>query len=168
MLKLESASDIGAILAKLQLTVDGMVKTQELMMNRIVNLERAQQQAPRHPYKGKFQRGGQGFKPKNYQEVPNTLSPKNMVKENPWCFQCRESHWEHECPLNNGEHDQVNIINHTIEGPQCFLNITLEEHQEGIKEATRKTRMEVINNLDQESRENLENNNSKCILDKKG
>jgi hypothetical protein len=78
-----------------------------------------------------------------------------MVDENPWCLQCRESHWEHECPLNNGEHDQVNIINHTIEGPQYCLNITLEEHQEGIKEATRKARMEVINNLDQESREKL-------------
>jgi hypothetical protein len=78
-----------------------------------------------------------------------------MVDENPWCLQCRDSHWEHECPLNNGEHDQVNIINHTIEGPQCCLNVTLEEHQEGIKEAARKARMEVINNLDQESREKL-------------
>jgi hypothetical protein len=48
----ESASDIGNILEKLQLTVDGMVKTQELMINRIVNLERAQKQAPRPPYKG--------------------------------------------------------------------------------------------------------------------
>jgi hypothetical protein len=151
----ESTSDIGASLEKLQLTVDGMVKTQELMMNRIVNLERAQQQAPRVPYKGQFQRGTQVFKPKNDQEVPNTLAPTNMVDENPWCLQCRDSHWEHECPLNNGEHDQVNIIDHTIEGPQCCLNVTLEEHQEGIKEATRKARMEVINNLDQESREKL-------------
>ena len=61
----ESTSDIGAILAKLQLTIDGMVKTQELMMNRIVNLERAQQQAHIPPYKWKFQRTDQGFKPKN-------------------------------------------------------------------------------------------------------
>jgi hypothetical protein len=37
----EPKSDINASLEKLQLTVDGMVKTQELMMNRIVNLERA-------------------------------------------------------------------------------------------------------------------------------
>ena len=36
----EHTSNISDILAKLQLTVDGMVKTQELMMNRIVNLER--------------------------------------------------------------------------------------------------------------------------------
>jgi hypothetical protein len=57
----EPTSDIGASLEKLQLTVDGMVKTQELMMNRIVNLERAQQQAPRVPYKGKFQRGNSSF-----------------------------------------------------------------------------------------------------------
>ena len=48
----EPTSDISASLAKLQLTVDGMVKTQELMMNRIVKLERAQQQAPRPTYKG--------------------------------------------------------------------------------------------------------------------
>jgi hypothetical protein len=71
----EVASDIGSSLEKLQLIVDGMVKTQELMMNRIFNLERSQQQAPRPPYKGKFQRGGQGFKPKNDKEVPNTLAP---------------------------------------------------------------------------------------------
>jgi hypothetical protein len=85
----ESTSDIGASLEKLQLTVDGMVKTQELMMNRIVNLEISQQQAPRTPYKGKFQNGNQGFKKNNDQEVPNTLSPTNVVEENPWCLQCR-------------------------------------------------------------------------------
>ena len=50
-------------------------------MNRIVNLERSQQQALRPPYKGKFQRGAQGFKPKNDQEVPNNLSPTNVVEE---------------------------------------------------------------------------------------
>jgi hypothetical protein len=49
----------------------------------------------------------------------------------------------------------VNVVDHTIEGPQYCLNVTLEEHQEGIKEAARKARMEVINNLDQESREKL-------------
>jgi hypothetical protein len=36
----EPTSDISTSLAKSQLTIDGMVKTQELMMNRIVNLER--------------------------------------------------------------------------------------------------------------------------------
>jgi hypothetical protein len=125
------------------------------MMDMIVNLERAQQKAPRDPYKGQFQRGTQVFKPNNDQEFPNTLAPTNMVEENPWCLQCRDSHWEHECPLNNGEHEQVNIIDHTIEGPQCFLNATLEEHQEGIKEAAKKASMEVINNIDQESREKM-------------
>jgi len=65
-------SDIGASLAKLQLTVDGMVKTQELMMNRIVNLERAQQQAPRPPYKGKFQRG---LKFSNKRMIKKSLIP---------------------------------------------------------------------------------------------
>jgi hypothetical protein len=101
----ESTSNICTSLEKLQLTVDGMVKAQELMMNRIVNLERAQKQAPRPPYKGKSQRGNQGFKMKNDQEVPNTLAPTNVVEENPWCLQCKESHWEHARPLNNGEHD---------------------------------------------------------------
>jgi hypothetical protein len=62
---------------------------------------------------------------------------------------------EHECPLNNGEHDQLNLVNHTIEGHQYFLNVTLEEHQEGIKESSMKDRMEVINKLDQELREKL-------------
>jgi hypothetical protein len=77
------------------------------------------------------------------------------VDENPWCLQCSEAHWEHECPYNNGVHDQVNNVGHVIEGPHIFLNITPEEHREGIKEATRKDRMEVINNLDQESKEKL-------------
>jgi hypothetical protein len=49
----------------------------------------------------------------------------------------------------------VNVVNYSIEGPQYFPNVTLEEHQESIKEETRKDRMEVINNLDQESREKL-------------
>jgi hypothetical protein len=51
----EPSSDICASLAKLQMTMDGMMKNQELMMNRIVNLERAQNQTPRVPYKGQFQ-----------------------------------------------------------------------------------------------------------------
>jgi len=41
-------------------------------------------------------------------------------------------------------------MGHVIEGSQIFLNITPEEHREGIKEEIRKARMEVINNLDQE------------------
>jgi hypothetical protein len=78
-----------------------------------------------------------------------------VVDENPWCLQCSESQWENECPYNNGGHDQVNIMNHTIEGPQICLNISPEEHQEGIKEETKKATMEVLNNLDKESREKL-------------
>jgi hypothetical protein len=77
------------------------------------------------------------------------------VDENPWCLQCNEAHWEHGCPYNNGGHDQLNIVDHVIEGPQICLNISPEEHQEGIKEASRKARMEVINNLDHESKEKL-------------
>jgi hypothetical protein len=163
----ELTSDISASLEKLQLNVDGMVKTQYLMMNRIINLERAQQQAPKVPYKGKFQKETQVFRPKNDQEVPNTLAPTNMVDENPWCLQCRDSHWEHECPLKKGEHDQVNIVNHTIESPQYCLNFTLEGHQEGIKEATVKARMEMINNLDQDSREKLKNQEFQVYTRKK-
>jgi hypothetical protein len=40
-----------------------------------------------------------------------------------------------------------------MEGPQ--INITAEEHKEGMKEAARLARMVVINNLDQESKEKL-------------
>jgi hypothetical protein len=79
----EPTSDITISLENMQLTVDGMVNSQELMMNRIVNLEGAQQQAPTVPYKGQFQKGNQVFRPKNDQEVPNTLAPANMVDENP-------------------------------------------------------------------------------------
>jgi hypothetical protein len=86
-------------------------------------------------------------------EVPNTLKTTNIVDENPWCFQCSEAHWEHECPYSDNDHQQVNNIGHLMEGPQ--INITAEEHQEAIREATRKARMAVINNLDQESKEKL-------------
>jgi hypothetical protein len=71
------------------------------MMNRIVNLGRTQQQAPRVPYKRQFQKGNRVFRPKNDQEVPNTLSPLNIVDENPLCLQCKESQLEHECPFNS-------------------------------------------------------------------
>jgi hypothetical protein len=47
----------------------------------------------------------------------------------------------------------VNNIGHLVEGPH--INITTEEHQEAMKEAIRSTRIVVINNLDQESREKL-------------
>jgi hypothetical protein len=60
-------------------------------------------------------------------EVPSTV----IVDENPWCFQCNEAHWEHECPYSNSGHQQVNNIDHFIEVPQ--INITTEEHQEAIK-----------------------------------
>jgi hypothetical protein len=39
-------------LEKLQEIVEDIAKNQTLMMNRIINLERAQQQAPRPPFKG--------------------------------------------------------------------------------------------------------------------
>jgi hypothetical protein len=29
-------------------------------------------------------------------KVPNAI----VVDENPWCFQCSEAHWEHECLLS--------------------------------------------------------------------
>jgi hypothetical protein len=82
-------------------------------------------------------------------EVPSTI----IVDENPWCFQCSEAHWEHECPYSSGGHQQVNNIDYFIEGPQ--INITAEEHQEAMKEAARSARMAVINKLDQESKEKL-------------
>jgi len=75
--------------------MDGIIKNQEEMMNRIVKLERSQTQVPLVPYKGKFQKGGQFYNPKNEHEVPNTLAPANIVDENPWCLECSEAHWEH-------------------------------------------------------------------------
>ncbi len=70
--------------------------------------------------------------------VPSAI----VVDENPWCFQCSEAHWEHECPCNSGDHQQ--------ESPQ--INITTEENQEAMKEAVRLANMVVINKLDQESK----------------
>jgi hypothetical protein len=48
----------------------------------------------------------------------------------------------------NKDHDQINNVGHVIEGPRICLNITPKEHREGMKEAARKARMEIINNLD--------------------
>jgi hypothetical protein len=150
---IEPTSDLCASIAKLQASMDGIIKNQEQMMSRIVNLERSQSQAPRVPYKGQFQKGNQFYKPKIEQEVPNTLAPTNVVDENPWCLECSEAHWEHEFPYNNNGHQQVNNMDHFMEGPQ--INIIDAEHQEAMKEAARSARMAVINNLDQESQEKL-------------
>jgi hypothetical protein len=81
--------------------------------------------------------------------VPSAI----VVDENPWCFQCSESHWEDECPYSNGGHQQLTNIDYFAEGPQ--INITIEEHQEAIKEAARLARFAVINKLDQESKDKL-------------
>jgi hypothetical protein len=40
--------------------------------------------------------------------VPSAI----IVDENPWCFQCSEAHWEHECPYSSGGHQQVNNIDY--------------------------------------------------------
>jgi hypothetical protein len=82
----DTSSDTCASLENLYMTMDGMMKNQEQIMNRIVNLERAQYQAPRVPYKGQFQKGNQVYRPNNDQEVPNTLAPTNVMDENPWCL----------------------------------------------------------------------------------
>jgi hypothetical protein len=161
----EPTSDLCASMEKLQASMDGIIKNQELMMSRIVNLERSQSQAPRIPYKGQYQKGNQFYKPKNDQEVPNTLAPTNVVDENPWCLECSEAHWEHECPNNNDGHQQVNNIGHVMEGPQ--INITAAEHREGMKEATRLARMAIINNLDQETKEKLKREEREASKQKK-
>jgi hypothetical protein len=132
-------------IAKLQASMDGIMKNQEEMKRIIVKLEISQTQEPRVPYKGKFQKGGQFYKLKNEHEVPNTLASANVVDENPWCLECNEAHWEHECPYSNG-HQQVNNMDCFMEFPQ--INITDAEHQEVMKEATRSARMVVINDLD--------------------
>jgi hypothetical protein len=80
------------------------------------------------------------------------LAPTNIVDENPSFLECNEAHWEHEFPYNVG-HQQVNNMDCFMEFPQ--KNITDAEHQETVKEAAREAKMVVINNLDQESRENL-------------
>jgi hypothetical protein len=86
----EATSDLCASMVKLQASMDGIMKNQEKMMSRIIKLERSKIQAPRVLYKGKFQKGNQFYKTKNEQEVPNTLSPTNIVDENPWCLECNE------------------------------------------------------------------------------
>jgi hypothetical protein len=63
--------------------------------------------------------------------------------------------WKGDDIGTNKTHDQVNNVGHVIEGSQICLNIAPEEHREGIKEAAMKARMEVINNLDHESKEKL-------------
>jgi hypothetical protein len=39
--------------------------------------------------------------------------------------------------------------------PQEYLNITPEQVEEGKREAARRARMEIVNKMDKESRENL-------------
>jgi hypothetical protein len=58
----EPTSDLCTSIAKLQASMDGIIKNQEEMMSSIAKLERSQTQAPRVPYQGKFQKGGQFYK----------------------------------------------------------------------------------------------------------
>jgi hypothetical protein len=52
--------------------------------------------------------------------------------------------------------NSFDTINHIFTvSPQVCLNITPEQLEEGKREATRRARMEIINNLDEESRERL-------------
>jgi hypothetical protein len=95
----EPSSDLHNIINKLQVLVNALTLHQEEVMNRIVKLERAQTQAPRAPFRGPFQKGSQNQKPKNDNEVPNTLASANAVDQDPWCLECAEAHWQNECPF---------------------------------------------------------------------
>jgi hypothetical protein len=148
----EPSSDLHNIINKLQVSVNALTLHQEEVMNRIVKLERAQTQAPRPPFRGPFQKGSQNQKPKNDNEVPNTLASANAVDQDPWCLECAEAHWQNECPFYS-EQQQVNTFDFFSDCPQ--INITDEEHQQAIKEAARAARLAIINNLDPESREKL-------------
>jgi hypothetical protein len=88
----EPTSDMCTSISKLQVSLDIIMKNQEEMMNQIVRLEKSQTQAPRPPFKGPFQKGNQNYKPRNENEVPNTLASANFVDENPWCLECIEAH----------------------------------------------------------------------------
>jgi hypothetical protein len=130
-------------------------------MNKITNLERAQKQAPKPPFMGQPQNPSQVWRAQvpNEQKVPNTLAPSNIVDDTPWCLPCGYAHWEHEFPMNNGEPHQMNLfdtMNHIIfVSPQVCLDITPQQLEEGKREATRRARMEIINKMDEESRERL-------------
>ena len=127
----EPNSYLCASINKLQASMDGIIKNQEEMMSRIIRLEKSQIQALRPPFKGQFQKGNQFYKPKNENEVPNTLAPTNIVDENPWCLECSEAHWEHECPYNASQ-QQVNNLDCFMNFPQ--INITDIEHQQAMRE----------------------------------
>jgi TRAP-type C4-dicarboxylate transport system substrate-binding protein len=90
------------------------------------------------------------FKVKNLSSV--STAPTNVVDEKPWCLECSEAHWEHEC-LYNASQQQVNNLVFFMNFPQ--INITDIEHQQVVREAARAARMEIINKLDQESQEKL-------------
>jgi hypothetical protein len=131
------------------------------MMNNITNIERVQQQTMRPPYKGQPQRQNQTWRPRppNEQRVPNTLEPTNVIdqEETPWCFPCGDAHWEHECPRNNdGGPDYMNFLDSIFTiSSQEYFNVTQEQLEEGKKEAARRARMEILSQMDEESRERL-------------
>jgi hypothetical protein len=111
----EPTQDISAPWAqRIEEAINDLTKNQTLMMNKITNLERAQQQATKPPFRGQPQRSSQAWKPRapNEQRVPNTLDPSNVIsqEETPWCLPCGDSHWEHEFPRSNGEPDHMNVF----------------------------------------------------------
>jgi hypothetical protein len=82
-LHIEPTQDIGTPWAqKIEEAINGLAQTQTLLMNKVTNMERIQQQMVRPPYKGQPQRPNQSWKPRppNEQKVPNTLAPTNVIE----------------------------------------------------------------------------------------
>jgi hypothetical protein len=78
----EPTQDIDASWAqKIEEAINGLAQTQTLLMNKVTNMERIQQQIMRPPYKGQPQRKNPTWKPRppNEQRVPNTLAPTNVI-----------------------------------------------------------------------------------------
>jgi hypothetical protein len=83
MHNIDPTQHFSATLARIEETMNDLVKNQTLMTNKITNLERAQSQTQDPPFKRKTQKYNQSWKSRSLNErrFMNTLDYSNVVSQ---------------------------------------------------------------------------------------
>lgn len=146
--------------------MNSLAQIQTLLMKKVTIMKNIQQKIMMPPYKGQTQRQNLTWKPRNpnEQRIHNTLAPTNVIdpEEDPWCLPCGDTHWEHEFPRNIPSDVGPNYTNfldtldliYTISSEEYF-NVTQEKLEQSKKEDARNDRMEILRQMDEETRERL-------------
>jgi hypothetical protein len=106
---------------------------------------------------------GWNLKPQQEVKAPDTLTPIGMInmEGSPWHLPHEEPRWEVECPRQKEEEDpdfvdRLNFID-TVYAAESkeYIDITEEQLEEVRKRAARQARLEILNQMDEASKERL-------------